>query len=325
MSNFKFKINNVGSINHADISINHADMDIGRINVIGGKNCTGKSTTSNLLYCFLRAISSENDSTIKELLDSEFDITGPQENKDYAYIYCDDEFSYTIDFKNYKFDKKGNIDISKVFYFDSFSLFDNKSGGTYFLEHVKSLEAALEITEDINDEELEVEKLIKEILGGEIKKENGELFFVRENGFKSHMKNTSSGVKQVAIIQTLLNNKELEPNSFLIMDEPEVNLHPEWQIKFAKILVLLVKELDLSIYIASHSPFFIEAIELYSQYYDLIDDSYFYLTQKAEGYQYDIMPVDSNNLEAIYRNLGQPYDILDKIKMDLMFKKLDGD
>ena len=317
MSNFKFKINNVGSINHAD-------MDIGRINVIGGKNCTGKSTTSNLLYCFLRAISSENDSTIKELLKSEFDITGPQDYNDNAGIYSSD-FSCTFDFKNFEFSKKGDLDITKVFYFDSFSLFDNKTGGTYFLEHVKSLEAALEITEDINDEELEVEKLIKEILGGQIKKENGELFFVRENGFKSHMKNTSSGVKQVAIIQTLLNNKELEPNSFLIMDEPEVNLHPEWQIKFAKILVLLVKELDLSIYIASHSPFFIEAIELYSQYYGLLDESFFYLTQKAEGYQYDIVSVDSNNLEAIYRNLGQPYDILDKIKMDLMFKKLDGD
>ncbi len=317
MSNFKFKINNVGSINHAD-------MDIGRINVIGGKNCTGKSTTSNLLYCFLRAISSENDSTIKELLKSEFDITGPQDYNDNAGIYSSD-FSCTFDFKNFEFSKKGDLDITKVFYFDSFSLFDNKTGGTYFLEHVKSLEAALEITEDNNNADLEVEKLIKEILGGEIKKENGELFFVRENGIKTHMKNTSSGVKQVAIIQTLLNNNELEPNSFLIMDEPEVNLHPEWQIKFAKILVLLVKELDLSIYIASHSPFFIEAIELYSQYYDLIDDSYFYLTQKAEGYQYDIVSVDSNNLEAIYRNLGQPYDILDEIKMDLMFKKLDGD
>ena len=258
------------------------------------------------------------------MLKSEFDITGPQDYNDNASIYSSD-FSCTFDFKNFEFSKKGNLDITKVFYFDSFSLFDNKTGGTYFLEHVKSLEAALEITEDNNNVDLEVEKLIKEILGGEIKKENGELFFVRENGIKTHMKNTSSGVKQVAIIQTLLNNNELEPNSFLIMDEPEVNLHPEWQIKFAKILVLLVKELDLSIYIASHSPFFIEAIELYSQYYDLIDDSYFYLTQKAEGYQYDIMPVDSNNLEAIYRNLGQPYDILDKIKMDLMFKKLDGD
>ncbi len=320
MSNFKFKIRNMGSIREAD-------MDIGRINVMGGKNCTGKSTTSNLLYCFLRAISSKNDSTIKGLLESEFDITGPQDNKNCACFYSEElGFSYTIDFKNYKFEKKGHYDLNKVFYFDSFSLFDNQSGGTYFLEHVKSLEKALEIT-DFNEKEneFEVEKLIREILGGTIRKENGELFFVRDNGYKSHMKNTSSGVKQLAIIQTLLMNDEIGPKSFLIMDEPEVNLHPEWQIKFAKILVLLVKELDSSIFVASHSPFFIEAIELYSQYYGLIDESHFYLTKKAEDYQYDIVNVDSNNLEDIYRNLGQPYDILDEIKMDLLFKKLDGD
>ena len=319
MSNFKFKIKNMGSINEAD-------MDIGRINVMGGKNCTGKSTTSNLLYCFLRAISSRNDSTIKELLESEFDITGPQDNKDVACFYSEElDFSYTIDFKNYRFEKKGHYDLNKVFYFDSFSLFDNQAGGTYFLEHVKSLEAALEINDFVEkDNELEVEKLIREILGGTIRKENGELLFVRDNGYKSHMKNTSSVVKQLAIIQTLLMNDEIGPKSFLIMDEPEVNLHPEWQIKFAKILVLLVKELDSSIFVASHSPFFIEAIELYSQYYDLIDESFFYLTQKADD-GYDIVKVDSNNLEEIYRNLGQPYDILDEIKMDLLFKKLDGD
>lgn len=319
MSDFKFKIRNVGSISKAD-------MDIGRINVIGGKNCTGKSTTTNLLYCFLRAISSKNDSTIKHLLESEFDITGPQENKDFACFYSKElDFSYTVDFKNYKFEKKGDHDFNKVFYFDSFSLFDNKAGGTYFLEHVKNLEEALEIDNNSSlNKDLEVEKLIREILGGEIRNEDGELFFVRENGTKTHMKNTSSGVKQVAIIQTLLANNELEENSFLIMDEPEVNLHPEWQIKFAKILVLLVKELDLSIYIASHSPFFIEAIELYSQLHELIDESYFYLTQKADG-GFDIVKIDSNNLEEIYRNLGQPYDILDEIKMELLFKKLDSD
>ena len=96
MSNFKFKIKNVGSIQDAD-------MDIGRINVIGGKNCTGKSTTSNLLYCFLRAISTRNDSTIIHLLESEFDIKGPQENNDYACVYGED-FEYVIDFKNFKFE-----------------------------------------------------------------------------------------------------------------------------------------------------------------------------------------------------------------------------
>ena len=53
-------------------------------------------------------------------------------------------------------------------------------------------------------------------------------------------------------------------------------------------------------------------------------ESFFYLTQKADE-KYDVKKIDSNNLEEIYRNLGQPYDILDEIKMDLMFKKLDGD
>ena len=30
-------------------------IDIGKITVIGGENATGKSTTSKILYCFLRA------------------------------------------------------------------------------------------------------------------------------------------------------------------------------------------------------------------------------------------------------------------------------
>ena len=41
------KINDVGPINKADIDLN-------KINVVGG-NATGKSTTSKLLYCFLKS------------------------------------------------------------------------------------------------------------------------------------------------------------------------------------------------------------------------------------------------------------------------------
>lgn len=35
--------------------INECDMDIGKINIIGGSNASGKSTASKLLYCFLKA------------------------------------------------------------------------------------------------------------------------------------------------------------------------------------------------------------------------------------------------------------------------------
>ncbi len=50
-SEINFKIKNVGPVANANI-------DIGKINVVGGKNSTGKSTSSKILYCFLRANSS---------------------------------------------------------------------------------------------------------------------------------------------------------------------------------------------------------------------------------------------------------------------------
>ena len=79
------------------------------------------------------------------------------------------------------------------------------------------------------------------------------------------MSNTASGVKQIGVLQSLLANRKLSPGSFLIIDEPEVNLHPEWQVKFAGILVLLAKDLDITLYINTHSPLFIQAIDAYSE------------------------------------------------------------
>ena len=37
--------------------INKAKIDVGKINVVGGVNSSGKSTVSKLLYCYLKAMS----------------------------------------------------------------------------------------------------------------------------------------------------------------------------------------------------------------------------------------------------------------------------
>lgn len=103
--------------------------------------------------------------------------------------------------------------------------------------------------------------------------------FKKENKQYS-MKNTASGIKQMGIIQMLLSNRVLNKNSFLIIDEIEVNIHPEWQVKLAKILVLLVKDLNVNLFINSHSPLFIEAIEVYSIKYKLRNETKFFLTKK---------------------------------------------
>ena len=50
--NFILTVNNFGPIDSAS-------LDLAKINVVGGKNSTGKSTASKLLYCFLKANASD--------------------------------------------------------------------------------------------------------------------------------------------------------------------------------------------------------------------------------------------------------------------------
>lgn len=78
------------------------------------------------------------------------------------------------------------------------------------------------------------------------------------------MKNTAAGVKQLGIIQVLLDNRKLKKDCFLIIDEPELNLHPDWQVKFAEVLIMMIKKLNITVFINSHSPHFVEALEVYS-------------------------------------------------------------
>ena len=127
----------------------------------------------------------------------------------------------------------------------------------------------------------------------------------------------------MGILQLLLENRELTENSFLILDEPEVHLHPEWQVKLAEILVLLVKDLNVNLFINSHSPQFIEAIEVYSVKYSLRDETNFYLTRKDENSEkYNVEKIEYKNLYELYENLGNPYDTLNKIRDQNLARQL---
>ena len=62
-----FSLKDVGPINEANI-------EIGKINVIGGWNGTGKSTTSKLLYCFLKSTSSRRQEVSYESIIHQIDL-----------------------------------------------------------------------------------------------------------------------------------------------------------------------------------------------------------------------------------------------------------
>lgn len=236
-------------------------------------------------------------------------------------------FNYEINISNSKFDLDGWFIIEDVFYFDSFSAFDLISkGGLQNTEHINHIFSSLDDDESadwgdeiLNNHIIEIENKIMEITGGRFEKDDKNVIF-KSSEKEFLMKNTSSGIKQLGIIQMLLNTRKLNQNSFLIIDEPEVNLHPEWQVKFAEIIVLLAKELNINIYINSHSPLFIEAIRTYSETYNLLDETNFYISydSKVVG-KYNIKHIPNSDLNIIYNTLGKPYELLTEISIENEF------
>ena len=163
----------------------------------------------------------------------------------------------------------------------------------------------------IEDKYSGIYQKIYNIINGEIVYEHDrrKLVYKKENkeiGFK----NTATGIKVLGMIQMLLQQRKLTSKSWLILDEPEVHLHPEWQIKLAEILVLMIKELNLKITVTSHSPYFIEALKVFSDKY-LSERQNFYLAKASlEGTSFENV---TDNLSKVFDELSEPFDLLDEV------------
>ena len=123
--------------------------------------------------------------------------------------------------------------------------------------------------------------------------------------------NLSTGVKSFAVLLRLLDNGYINENSCIILDEPEVHLHPKWQLKYAELLVMLQEQLDLHVLINSHSPYFISAIEEYSKEYSIQDKCNYYLADLKSNVAF-FKNVNENTGE-IYDKLAEPFDELDRL------------
>lgn len=152
---------------------------------------------------------------------------------------------------------------------------------------------------------------IHRIVNGEIIYDNDKKDFVfNKDGKSISIKNTASGIKVFGILQLLSKNSFLNKNSMLIFDEPENHLHPNWQLKLAKILVELAKN-GVYVLVSSHSPYMIEALKRFSDSADLEQKTGFYL---AENNTIE----NRNRLEDTFRILSEPFEIFRKMDEELL-------
>lgn len=173
------------------------------------------------------------------------------------------------------------------------------------------LQAQAEINEDsmtnildtvLNKKELDdVRSIIKKAYSGDTIIDHGRYFYI-ENGIPFDFRNISTGLKSFAIIERLLETGVLKKKDVLILDEPEIHLHSEWQIIYAELIVILQKTFDLTILLVTHSFQFLESLNFFMKKYEISDKGNYYMPESTE--KGIIMKSFDNNSDELKKNLS---------------------
>jgi predicted ATPase len=325
----ELKLKNIGMINEANVKIDG-------LSVIAGENDTGKSTVGKALYSSLNSIKDITRFSIKEfdVYQSRFYVNYvsvfKKEPEAYCYMGLKLDgllFDFYIDFDKVEKKKIPNIkenNINDIIFIETPLVWNFSK----FFRDIALVESQMNIEVDypLFMKELNFKLFIKKasngidirekmisLMGGQFEQDERGDFFFNKNGKRIELENTSTGIKQFGIFQVLSQNNYLNENTVLVLDEPEVHLHPKWQLEMAKIIVELVKN-GVKIVVNSHSPYMIEALERYAEKAKVTAD--FYLAEDGI-----IDKIDNNNsktLAKIFNKLSAPYKTFDEMDSEIL-------
>lgn len=109
-------------------------------------------------------------------------------------------------------------------------------------------------SEDTNKFIHEFKASTSKIINGNIAKGSQGFSFESDSGKNYNIVNASSGIKSIGLLQYLVTNKVLKKGSTLFWEEPEVHLHPTWQLKMIDLFIELMNS-GIKIVFSTHSPF----------------------------------------------------------------------
>ena len=313
-------LKNIGMLKEADVKLDG-------LTVIAGENDTGKSTVGKILFTILKArlfaINSqaqykdklnwlienifENQSIISDnsqiVLENEIDIIYPYyfkytNTKFLEAIFIETPFIFNL-YKTFLGINTANsygeaLGFKIPFSYIWWDLFVK-------LSQTPKTKSKIDLDEELN--------FIEKTVNGKFKQyddiSNNKWVFLKDKEYE--MPNVAMGIKQFGIIYALIKKGYLSKERILIIDEPEVHLHPKWQIEYAKLIVKLVKK-GIRVLVTSHSPFFIGALEILSN--DLHTN--FYLAIKENNYSI----IKEANLNEIYELLSESIDTLEEMQIE---------
>lgn len=160
-----------------------------------------------------------------------------------------------------------------------------------------------------------ITSFIKNIIQGDavISDETDEVLFQRNDGKNFSMEQCATGIKSFALLQLLLKNGRINDRTLVIWDEPEAHLHPQWIVEFARIVIMLNKEVNAKFFLATHSTDLVSALRYIAEKEGILDKLSYYQAQQdkddAYSYTYNSLGTD---IEPIFGSFNKSIELIDK-------------
>lgn len=188
------------------------------------------------------------------------------------------------------------VDIQRVFYIDtpwvldSIDVRDSQLGRRDGrLEHREHLIKTLQSVHGVAD--LPLFDLMRNVVHGRVKAAKtpvGYRFQFESEDFDRvfNLFHCATGVKAFSILQMLLAAGRLDSSTLLILDEPESNLHPQWVVEYARVIVFLRSMFGVRFLISTHSTDFVAAIQSIAKKEKVSEDVRFYVAEQMPSKRY---------------------------------------
>lgn len=280
------KIQNYGPIKHLQWP------EVSSLNLIIGKNCSGKTFLLKILYSAIKTIEEtgrgDNPKSVNEILEErlywtfQVDRIGELVHRS-AIDHLLLKLNVSGKIFSYEFSKAAERKISNmrneigareansvflpakevlsIFHVIKKSRDIDKIFG--FDDTYRDLVMALEIemrkgdkTGNFSSARKELEKIVN---GKMVYKDN--IWYYQVGNIRYPIHTTAEGIKKISILDRLLANRYLDNQSIIFIDEPEAALHPTALVEFLDVVAAL-SDSGIQIFLATHSYFVIKKLTL---------------------------------------------------------------
>lgn len=317
--------------------VSHADIELEGLTVIAGDNDSGKSTIGKLLFSAVKASNMTRvkrkdkpnaaGGTIRQVLSLVFDQFEAVNSKISFFAGGKQVYKIESDLKGW-FTPTGSIEPlglrdatyiespvvwSLVDFFttvgklreqdDIFGIRDEIKYPYLLWDLYKKLVLKRTYRVDRDESYQEILDSIHNAVGGHTSINLESFYFNRSKDNKQFPVTTmATGIKSFSLLEVLTINKYINPKSVLIIDEPEVHLHPKWEVEYARLISQFAR-LGVKVIVTTHSLYMVKALKEFTK--DIPEQVRFYLTHRSDDFLTSVEDV-SRETHKIFKKFADP-------------------